>query len=379
MRITAVRITPLFLPLRQPYHWAYGTVHGAEPVLVEIDTDAGVTGVGESVGATDAATVAAALARVTPDLIGHDAFDIARLVERLHRKHFGGIGPANQRRYSNQILTGVELALWDAVGKALGQPVHRLLGGAVRDEIAYFGFVQGDGPEEVGAHARELAEQGFAVIYLKVGRGDELDVANARAVRAAIGEQRRLWMDANEAWDTLTARRMIDKLLPFAPEFIEQPSAAESPSALARLRQAVSVPIAADQLVSTPQQVFEVCRHAAADVIVLGIHETGGIGGMRKAAAVAEAAGLNICLHGCYESGITTCASNQVAATLPNLDDGNQIMVQLLAEDVVAAPLLATMDGRLPVLEGPGLGFELDRDAVAGAAERYRIQAAAVG
>ena len=107
-------------------------------------------------------------------------------------------------------------------------------------------------------------------------------------------------------------------------------------------------------------------------MIVLGIHETGGLGGMRKAAAVAEAAGLNICLHGVYESGITTCASNQVAATIPNLDDGNQIMVQLLAEDIVAAPSLATRDGRLPVLEGPGLGFELDRDAVVRAAERYR-------
>ena len=77
---------------------------------------------------------------------------------------------------------------------------------------------------------------------------------------------------------------------------------------------------------------------------------------MRKAAAVAEARGLNICLHGVYESGITTCASNQVAATIPNLDDGNQIMVQLLAEDIVASPSLATMDGRLPVLEGPGSG-----------------------
>jgi muconate cycloisomerase len=93
---------------------------------------------------------------------------------------------------------------------------------------------------------------------------------------------------------------------------------------------------------------------------------------MRKAAAVAEAAGLNICLHGVYESGITTCASNQVAATVPNLDDGNQIMVQLLAEDIVASPPLATMDGRLPVLDGPGLGFELDRDAVIRAAERWR-------
>ena len=373
MRITAVRTTPLLLPYRQPYHWAYGVMDAAEPVLVEVVTDTGISGFGESVGATDAAAVAAALARVTPGLIGQDAFDIARLVERLHRGGFGGIGPGNQRRYSNQILAGVELALWDAVGKALGQPVHRLLGGAVRDEIAYFGFVQGDGPEEVGAHARELAGQGFEVIYLKVGRGDALDLANTQAVRAAIG-QRRLRVDANEAWDTLTARRMIALLAPFGLEFVEQPAPAESPSALGRLRRTSPVPIAADQLVMTPQDVFETCRHEAADLIVLGIHEAGGLLGWRKAAAVAEAAGLNVCLHGVYESGITTCASNQMAATVANLDDGNQIMAQLLAEDIVAAPSLTPRDGRLPILDGPGLGFELDRDAVGRAAERYRAR-----
>lgn len=373
MRITAVKTTPLFLPYRQPYHWAYGVVDGAEPVLVEVATDAGIMGYGESLGATDAAAVAAALARVTPGLIGQDAFDIARLVERLHRGGFGGIGPGNQRRYSNQILTGVELALWDAVGKALGQPVHRLLGGAVRDEIAYFGFVQGDGPEAVAAHARELAGQGFEVIYLKVGRGDALDLANTQAVRTAIGG-RRLRVDANEAWDTLTARRMIALLAPFDLEFVEQPAPAESPAALGRLRRASPVPIAADQLVMTPQDVFETCRHEAADLIVLGIHEAGGLLGWRKAAAVAEAAGLNVCLHGVYESGITTCASNQVAATIANLDDGNQIMAQLLAEDIVAAPALTPRDARLPVLEGPGLGFELDNDAVGRAAERYRAR-----
>ena len=81
MRITAVRTTPLLLPYRQPYHWAYGVMDGAEPVLVEIETDAGITGYGESIGATDAAAVLAALRRVTPDLIGHEAFAIARLTE----------------------------------------------------------------------------------------------------------------------------------------------------------------------------------------------------------------------------------------------------------------------------------------------------------
>ena len=110
-------------------------------------------------------------------------------------------------------------------------------------------------------------------------------------------------------------------------------------------------------------------------MIVLGLHETGGILEFRKAAAIAEAAGLDICLHGIFESGITTCAANQAAATIPNLDDGNQIMWQILAEDLVSSPDLNPVGGRLPVLDGPGLGFELDRDAVARASDAYRRRA----
>ena len=106
----------------------------------------------------------------------------------------------------------------------------------------------------------------------------------------------------------------------------------------------------------------------------MGLHETCGIVRFRKAAAIAEAANIRICLHGVFETGITTCASNQVAATLGNLDDGNQIIWQLLEEDLVASPDLMPIAGALTVSNRPGLGFELDRDAVARAAEAYRKQ-----
>ena len=104
----------------------------------------------------------------------------------------------------------------------------------------------------------------------------------------------------------------------------------------------------------------------------VGLHETCGVVRFRKAAAVAEAAGVNICLHGVFETGITTCASNQVAATLSNMDGGNQIMWRLLTEDIVARPSLVPKEGALTVSDLPGLGFELNRDAVARAAEAYR-------
>jgi muconate cycloisomerase len=170
----------------------------------------------------------------------------------------------------------------------------------------------------------------------------------------------------------LNAKRMIDALAVFDIEFIEQPTDSNSLAALEQVKRASPIAIAADQLVFTPEDVYEVCRRQAADLIVLGLHETGGIDRFRKAAAIAEAAGLNICLHGLYETGITTCASNQVGATLANLDDGNQYMNHLLIEDIVSSPNLALQKGELPVLPGPGLGFELDWDAVGRAEEAFR-------
>jgi L-alanine-DL-glutamate epimerase-like enolase superfamily enzyme len=241
--------------------------------------------------------------------------------------------------------------------------------------VEYFGFVQGDTPAELAEHARDLAKAGFKVLYVKVGRGDDLDIAIVSEIRKAVGSKIRLRLDANEVWDMLTARRMLEKLKPFDPEFIEQPVpgrlGSEGPS---RLRAVTDIPIAADQTAYSADDIFELCRNRAADVIVLGLHETCGVARFRKAAAVAEAAGVNICLHGVFETGITTCAANQVAATLSNMDDGNQIMWQLLAEDIVVKPTLVPENGALLISDLPGLGFDLDRDAVARAEEAYRTR-----
>jgi muconate cycloisomerase len=372
VNITAIRATPLFCKFKQPYIWAKGTQEGAPVILIEVETDNGITGIGESVASPGIEPVLAILNFAIPAFVGESAYDGGRIIAECYEAGFNSRGTGSAPRYFAQATAGIELALWDAIGKAAGQPLHRLLGGAVRDKVEYFGFLQGETPQELAAHARQLLEQGFRVIYVKVGRGEELDLEIVRSVRAAIGNAR-LRLDANESWDMLTARRMFEKLQPFDIEFIEQPVPAPlGAEGLARLRAVTGIPIAADQANYSPEDVYDVCRSRAADVITLGPHETGGVVRFRKAAAVAEAGGLNVCLHGVFETGITTCAANQVAATLNNMDDGNQIMWQLLAEDVAASPNLTPINGALPISDKPGLGFELNRDAVARAAEAYR-------
>lgn len=373
MKITAIKTTPLLCKFKQPYHWSQGINYGAPVILIEVETDEGIVGIGEATASPVIAPVLSIMEDAIPRFVGQSVYDGNRIIWNYYQAGFNARGTGSAPRYFSQALAGIELALWDAIGKAAKLPLHKLLGGAVRDKVEYFGFVQGDTPDELASHAKELADAGFKVLYIKVGRGAELDVAIVSAIRKEVGPKARLRLDANEVWDQLMARRMFEKLEPFDIEFIEQPIPGRTGSeGLARLRAVTNIPIAADQTVYSADDAFDICRNRAADVIVLGLHETCGVVRFRKAAAVAEAAAVNICLHGVFETGITTCASNQVAATINNMDDGNQIMWQLLAEDIVRSPNLVPKDGALPIVDAPGLGFELDPDAVARAAKAYK-------
>ncbi len=365
MRITGLRVTPLSLPFRVPYHWAGRVDHGANIVLVEIATDEGITGIGESTAGAPASAIAAMLRAQSSTFVGQSPYDIEMLLARSRYLGSFNLTP----RFANLCLAGIEMALWDIIGKAAGQPVHRLLGGQVRPYVDYFGFLQGDTTEELVEDARRVTAAGYSVIYLKVGRGEHADLQNVAAVRDVIGD-RRLRLDANEAWDPATAIRMIRALERFEPEFVEQPTPCQSITALRQVKESVRVPIAIDQAVFTPADVFEVCRQRAADVIVLSIHEVGGILALKKAAAIAEAAGMSICLHGQSVSSITDSAQHQAGLAIANLTDGNQIMHQLLARDLVLAPDLTPKDGRIGPLNAPGLGIELDQDAVQALAAR---------
>ncbi len=371
MKIANVSTTPILVPYKKPYHWAQGTVDAACVVLVEVTTDDGITGYGETIGTPSAPAIEAYLKLAAEICVGRSPFENTRLMTEIYHTLFQAYGTCSAPRYAGMLLAGLEMALWDVMGKASGQAVHALLGGALRDDIQYFGFPQGETAEELASEARELSEAGCDVIYVKVGRGDALDLAIVEQVREAIGPSRRLRLDPNEHWGALAAARMIPKVAQFDIEFVEQPTHCESLSAMAQVRQASPVAIAADQLVFTPFEVYDVCREKAADLIVLGLHETGGIKNFCKAANIAEAAGINICTHGLYETGITTCAMNQVAATIVNLDDGNQYMNHFLQWDIIKQPDLTLQNGRLPVLYEPGLGFELDNDAIERAKQLY--------
>ena len=235
------------------------------------------------------------------------------------------------------------------------------------------GFAQGDTPEELAAHAAELVQAGHRVVYVKVGRAGRDDDAVVAAVREAIGPEPLLRVDANEAWDVPTAVDAIQRLERHGLDWVEQPIAAGNVTGLARVRRSVQAKIAADQAVFTMGELRAVLEAEAADAIVVGSHESGGLWRLRQLAGLAEAHGIPVNRHACLESAISTFAALQAMAAIPNLTLGNQTTHQLLADPLVTTPL-PVVEGRIAVPDRPGLGFEVDLDAVAEAAERHARQ-----
>lgn len=368
MRITAVTTTPLAIPFERPFHWRSGVQRGANLVLFAVETDKGVTGFGESI-CEDPAAVEAYGRLIARSFVGRSPGDVEAILGDLWRDGRWRFHP----RFSLQIVSGIEVACWDALGKGLGVPASTFLGGRVREDVDVMGFPQGDTAEELARESAALAAAGHRVIYVKIGRPGRADVEVVGAVRDAIGPDPLLRVDANEAWDVPAAVDAIRSLEAFTLDWVEQPVAADNVAGLARVRRSVDVKVAADQAVHTAPELRNVLEQEAADAIVVGSHEAGGLWRWRQLAHLAEVHGIPVNRHACVESEISTFAALQALSSIPNLALGNQVMHQLLAEPLVTTPL-AQGGGTVRVPEGPGLGFELDDDAVARARERHASQ-----
>ena len=374
MKIKSINCYPLLINNKYPYYWSHGIINSTEIILIEIEAENGVKGYGESIATPSGEGVKAFIDSASSVLIGEDIFQNQRIIKKCYHSLFQAHGTCSAPRFGAQILSGLEMALWDLCGKIVERPLHELLGGKYRDKIEYFGFIQGNSADELAIDAKKLSKNGHKVIYGKIGREESTDVQIVKKVREAVGKDIRLRFDPNEAWDLVTDKRMIENLEDFSIEMIEQPCNHMNISVLKQIKDLNKVSIGVDQSVFNLNDLFQIALLNAADLVVLGLHETGGIGGLKKAAAVAESAGLNICIHGLHETGITTCAANQVAATIPNLDDGNQFMNHLIESDIINSPDLTLQNGGLPVLDGPGLGFEINFEAVQEAKEKYKIR-----
>ncbi len=367
MKVADVRTTVVAVPQRREYRssWRRG-YQGSTPqvsVLVELETDDGLVGIGESpvVWAGCAGATVALIDAVRPLILGADPFQHDIVRRRLYAEtgmaHLGTQG-------ASWALSGVDTALWDLVGRAVGQPLHRLWGGAWRRSSRFYGDVPPGEPAAMAADAVEWVARGFRTVYLKVGFGAEIDIARVRAIREAIGAGPRIRVDANQAWAPGAARAIIERLAEFGLEYVEQPTLASNLDEMAALRSMVSVPILAHEASITAEGALATIAKQAADALQLDPRFDAGIAGARTAALMAEAAGLPVVTHTFGELGVAMAALLQLHAAHRNFVLDNQTYYWNLEDDVIAGGLLEWDGCELTVPTRPGIGVELDRDRV---------------
>jgi L-alanine-DL-glutamate epimerase-like enolase superfamily enzyme len=387
MKIAAIRTIPVACTVDPPYASAAGAQSRRGGLLVEVETDSGLVGLGEA-GLGGGVTADVIVKLLAPMLIGEDPL----LIEALWQKMFVRTRQFGRRGVVLHAISGIDIALWDIAGKAAGLPLYRLLGGA-RDRVEAYasgGFYQ-EGKTAAGlAHeAQSYRARGFRGMKVKVGRNPSTqthlrqligqsefcevdpveDIRRVAAVREALGPDLKLMVDANCAWSPAFAIEMGRAMEPYNLYWIEEPVATDDIEGSIEVARALATPIAGYETENGLYGFRELIGRGAVDIVQLDLAWSGGFSEARRIAAYAQAHHRMVAPHA-FAGAVLLVASLHFAASIPNGlslewdQNPNAIREELLTET-----LRLEADGTVRPPERPGLGIELDRAAV----ERYRI------
>ena len=373
MKIRSIRATPVNIPLRAPYRFSYGSIASVTKTVIELQTEDGVWGLGECADGDRATEVM----RMGARLIGHDIRDISPAMQRcvpgMSYTPWGNV--VGDRR----IFGGIEMAMWDARGKTEGVPLSRLLGGAVRTEIAlteYFSY-RLPGTNEAGEAsptdvarfcARMIEDHDAREFEGKVGTVDLAEeVRMVAEVRAAIGD-RPLQLDANGKWTLPTARVALRKLLPYDISWFEEPC--ENYEEMVALRVHFDVSFSTHKI-DRPKAVLLGCP----DAIVTNINDLGGIRGAVDFIGSCAAMGVGFRFHS-GETGVGSAAYLHVSAAMEHVRGASQTLFRWYGDDVIEGGPMVPKRGVVKVPDGPGLGVMIDAVALKRCHERYLTEGA---
>jgi galactonate dehydratase len=363
MKIT--KVTPLVL----------GTVW-RNLTFVKVETDEGITGVGEVRALNRTGALLGYLKEAVPRyVLGQDPFDMERVVGHMLRDDFA---PGSDISMSGIAI--IEMACWDIIGKALNQPVYRLLGGAVREKIKAYanGWYKVERtPEEFQAAAKRAVARGYrALKFDPFGEGYfELEAPEKRrvvelvaSVRDAVGPDVEIFIEMHGRFNPVTAIEMIRELAPFKPGWVEEPVPPDNLKALKKVADAVAplgVPVATGERLHTLYQCRELFEYQAADILQVDISHFGGLRYTKKLAGWAEAYYMLVAPHN-VGGPVSTAAALHFAAATHNFkiqENFNDFDEEYVKQAVTGLPEVE--DGYFPLPEGPGLGVTLNEEVFA--------------
>ena len=370
-RITAVRTHHLRHALTQKFQSAFNTFHDRQACLVEIEAEGGLTGWGECLG--PASINVAIVAAMTPLLIGRDARDIEVIWLDLYN-HFRDQG---QRGATMTAQSGIDIALWDLVGKYHGEPIHKVMGGAFRDHVPAYatGGFRPVGLDRDATLREELTAriaEGFSAHKIKIGYGVKADITSIAVARDTIGPDAHLMIDANHGYDEGEAAEVGQAVAHFGIDWFEEPVTPEHLAAYRSLRHRQPIPVAGGETWHGRWAFRDAIEAEAVDILQPDVCGCGGMTEMRKIYAMAEVAAVRVVPH-VWGTGIAVAAALQILAILPYHPPRHEPRAPWLEfdqtpnplrDDILCAPF-RHQNGIVAVPDGPGLGVEVNAAALA--------------
>ena len=364
MKINRLEAMLVEVPLHQPVTGVHGLTTLQRSVLTHVVADDGREGWGNvdptpGYSKVSADRVQTTVGRLASRLVGMDAFNVQRLLGQMDEDDAA----------EPEAKAAIEMAVLDLQGRALGVPVHTLLGGAVRDEVGLNAWIGAVAPAQAAREATAWLARGFRTAKIKVAGGSGEGIQRVAAVRAAVGERLALRVDFNESLDRGEAVSFIRRLEPYRLTLVEQPIPRDDIAGLAAIRREIPIPLMADESVTGPGSLIEIIRRDAADIVKLKVMKQGGLLRTRAMLECAAAAGLRVVIGHGFGLTLSTLAEAAVAASSTAVLDGCEAVGPLkMAGDVVTEPVRLDA-GVLRLSSMPGLGVTVDPDAL----KRYRV------
>ncbi len=332
--------------------------YGRRQVLIKIHTDEGVVGLGDATplpvftGESQGSILTAIEKYLTPMILHENPLEMEKLSEKM-----------NKLPWNMAAKAGIDIALFDIIGKALEIPVHSILGGRYHETLlqaAAVGLTKGTSPDEVALEAAERIQNGFQVIKVKIGKkyglSLEEDFRRVQAVAEAIGSRARFWVDCQAAYSSHEAVQIVQKIEQFNPLYIEQPTSRFDIEGMSEVRKKIAIPILADESVFSPLEALRVIRERAADAIAIKFAKCGGIYAAKKIVSMAEIAGLDCMMISPGETNIGLAAYLHVAAAAKNVSLCN---FGFREQEDWLTPIEVNESKKITVPKDPGLGIKI--------------------
>ena len=354
MKITAVKLGIISVPLRVPFKTALRSVNSVEDVIVEIHTDTGAIGYGEApptgaiTGDTTGAIIGALKDHIIKTIVGRDVDDFENLMQAVQKCIVK----------NSSAKAAVDMALWDLYGQLHNIPVYKMLGGS-RNKIVTDITISVNDPDEMARDAINAIERGYDCLKVKVGISPELDVARLKAIRDAVGPTPLLRIDANQAWTPKQAVRLLNQMQESGLdiELVEQPVKAHDFEGLKFVTERSYVPVLADESVFSPEDAMKIMQMGAADLVNIKLMKCGGLYNALKIASAAEVYGVE-CMIGCMlEAKVSVNAAVHLACAKQIITKIDLDGPVLCSEDPVLGGAVFN-EREITVSDEPGLGIK---------------------